>query len=180
MTTLTTTQQNLINQIITEFIQHNEVSERKKTKSLLGVDEIIDSLKRKKEEIARIKAHNKAVFKALEPVFDENYEALSQDINALDLNLHCGHKWLETEDGMRSISMKLSMSPDRNSDYDFYFDAKITGQCLQWEGQPLWSVCVLQPVLLYAYNSENLTFEQLCKHPKFRQQIKTMYEKKIK
>ena len=180
MTTLTTHQQDLINQIITEFIQHNEVSERTKTKSLLGVDEIIDSLKRKKEEIARIKTHNKAVFKALVPIFDENYEALYQDIDALGLNLHLDCEWREAQDGRRSISMKLSMLSDRSSDFDFYFDAKIIGSHFQWEGQPIWSVCVLQPILLYSYRSEDYTFEQLCKHPDFIARIKIMYERKTK
>ena len=65
MTTLTTHQQDLINQIITEFIQHNEVSERTKTKSLLGVDEIIDSLKRKKEEIENLSARESEILEHL-------------------------------------------------------------------------------------------------------------------
>jgi hypothetical protein len=180
MTTLTLTQQDLINQLITEFIQHNEVSERTKTKSLLGVDEIIDSLKRKKEEIARIKEHNKAVFKAIEPIFDENYEALSQDINALGLNLHSNHGWGEAQDGKRSITMNISMFSDRRSDHDFYLDARITGEYFIWEGQSIWSACVLQPILLYSYSGNDYTFEQLCKHPDFIKRIKTMYERKTK
>ena len=88
MTTLTLTQTDLINQLIAEFIQHNEVSERTKTKSLLGVDEIMDSLKRKKQEIARIQTHNKAVFKVIEPIFAENFDALYEELTTLGLNLH--------------------------------------------------------------------------------------------
>ena len=180
MKKLTDNQQDLINQIITEFIQHNEVSERTKTKSLLGVDEIIDSLKRKKEEIARIKTHNKAVFKAIVPIFDENYEALSQDIDALGLNLHCDYEWRETHDGRRSISMKLSMLSDRSSDGDFYFDAKLTGSHALFDGETIWNVCVLQPILLYSFRSNDYTFEQLCKNPDFIGTIKRMYEIKTK
>lgn len=180
MTTLTTNQQNLINQIITEFIQYNEVSEGTKTKSLLGVDEIIDSVKRKNAEILRTKEHNKAVFKALEPNFDENYEALSQDINALGLNLCSNHGWTEAHDGIRRITIKVSMCSDRNSDHDFFFDARITGECFIWEGQPIWNVAVLHPALLYSYKSNDYTFEQLCKHPEFIERIKRMYEIKAK
>tara|TARA_R110000868_G_scaffold408251_1_gene690842 strand:- start:1684 stop:2226 length:543 start_codon:yes stop_codon:yes gene_type:complete len=180
MTTLTTNQQDLINQLISEFIQHNEVSERTKTKSLLGVDEIIDSLKRKKEEIARIKEHNKAVFKAIEPIFDENYEALSQDINALGLNLHSNHGWGEVQDGRRGLTMKISMFSDRRSDYDFYLDGRITGDYPIWEGQSLYPVCALQPILLYTFRNNNYTFEQLCKNPDFIGTIKRMYEIKTK
>lgn len=181
MTTLTTTQQNLINQIITEFINHNQASEVKKTKSLLGVDEIIDSVKRKNAEILRTKEHNKAVFRALEPIFDENYEALSEEMEALGLNLKYTHGWSETHDGRRHVSIRVSMfGDDRRSDLDFYFDAKVTGSYLQWEGQAVPSTVILHPVLLYSYGNADFTFEQLCKHTGFRQRIKSMYEKKIK
>lgn len=180
MTTLTTNQQNLINQIITEFISHNKASEVKKTKSLLGVDEIIDSVKRKNAEILRTKEHNKAVFKALEPIFDENYKALSQDIDALGLDLQIASGWWETSCGVRGASLKISMYHDRNNDHDFYFDAKITGECLMWEGEPTWSIAVLHPALLYSYKSKDYTFEQLCKHPEFIARIKRMYEIKAK
>jgi hypothetical protein len=180
MTTLTTTQQDLINQIITEFVNHNQASEVKKTKSLLGVDEIIDSVKRKNAEILRIKEHNKAVFRALEPIFVENYNSLYQEMNALGLNLLCSLDWSETYDGRRHVSIRVSMFSDRRSDLDFYFDAKVTGSYLQWEGKALPNTIVLHPVLLYSYNSEDFTFEKLCKHPGFRHRIKSMYEKKVK
>lgn len=180
MATLTTNQQHLINQIITEFIQYNEVSEGKKTKSLLGVDEIIDSVKRKNAEILRTKEHNKAVFRALEPIFDENYKALYEEMNALGLNLLCSNGWSETHSGTRHVSIRVSMFSDRYSDYDFYFDAKITGECLMWEGEPIWSIAMLHPALLYSYKNNDYTFEQLCKHPEFIARIKRMYEIKAK
>lgn len=180
MATLTTNQQQLIDQIITEFIQYNEVSEVKKTKSLLGVDEIIDSVKRKNAEILRTKEHNRAVFKALEPIFDENYKALSQDIDALGLDLRITSGWWETSSGVRGASLKISMYHNQNSDHDLYFDAKITGECLMWEGEPIWSIAMLQPTLLYSYRSKDYTFEQLCKNPEFVARIKNMYEKKTK
>lgn len=180
MATLTTNQQHLINQIITEFIQYNEVSEGRKTKSLLGVDEIIDSVKRKNAEILRTKEHNRAVFKALEPIFDENYKALSQDIDALGLDLQITSDWWETQDGRRGITMKVKVCTDRSNDLDFYLDAKITGECLMWEGEPIWSIAMLHPTLLYSYKSKDYTFEQLCKNPEFVTRIKRMYEIKAK
>lgn len=180
MATLTTNQQHLINQIITEFIQHNEVSEGAKTKSLLGVDEIINSVQRKKDEILQTKEHNRAVFKALEPIFDENYKALSQDIDALGLDLQITSRWLESSCGLREVSLKISMYHDQRSDHDFYFYAKITGECLMLEGEPIWDVVVLHPALLYSYKCKDYTFEQLCKNPEFVARIKKMYEIKAK
>lgn len=180
MTTLTLTQQDLINQLITEFIQHNEVSERTKTKSLLGVDEIIDSVQRKRDEIARIKKHNEAVFRSMQPIFAENFDALYEELTTLGLNLHSNHGWGESQDGKRSITMKISMFTERNSDSDFYLDGRITGDYLKWEGQPIWNVVELNPVLLYTFRSNNYTFEQLCKNPDFLATIKRMYEIKTK
>ena len=177
---LTDNQQHLINQITEEFISHNQSKVASRGTSLLGVDDIIDSVQRKRDEIARIKTHNKAVFKAIVPIFDENYEALSQDIDALGLNLHCDYEWRETQDGRRSISMKLSMLSDRSSDGDFYFDAKLTGSHALFDGETIWNVCVLQPILLYSFRSNDYTFEQLCKNPDFIGTIKRMYEIKTK
>jgi hypothetical protein len=180
MTTLTLNQTDLINQIIAEFMQHNEVSEGKKTKSLLGVDEIMDSVKRKNQEIARIRAHNKAVFKALEPIFDENFNALNEELNALGLHFRNKSEWWESQDGKRHTTMKITVFNDRSSDFDFYFDARITGAYLKWENETIWSIVELNPVLLYSYRDETYTFEQLCKNPRFIAQIKTMYEVKNK
>jgi hypothetical protein len=180
MATLTLNQQDLINQIIAEFMQHNEVSEGKKTKSLLGVDEIMDSVKRKNQEIARIRAHNKAVFKALEPIFEENINALNEELNALGLDFRNTSEWWENQDGKRHTTMKISVFSDRSSDFDFYFDARITGACLKWENETIWSIVELNPVLLYSYRDETYTFEQLCKNPHFIGRIKRMYETKNK
>ena len=177
---LTENQQQLISQITEEFISHNQSKRASRGESLLGVDDIINSVQRKRDEIVRIKKHNEAVFKAMQPIFRENYEALSHEIDALGLDLRITSDWFETQDGKRGISMKISMYYNRNSDPDFYFDARITGDYLKWEGEAIWSVCVLQPTLLYSFRSNNYTFEQLCKNPDFIGTIKRMYEIKTK
>jgi hypothetical protein len=177
---LTENQQHLISQITEEFISHNQSKVVSRGTSLLGVDDIIDSVQRKRDEIARIKKHNEAVFKAMQPIFRENYDALHHEINALGLNLHSNHGWGEAQDGKRSITMKISMFTERNSDSDFYLDGRITGDYPIWEGQSIYPVCVLQPILLYTFRSNNYTFEQLCKNPDFIGTIKRMYEIKTK
>ena len=177
---LTENQQQLISQITEEFISHNQSKRASRGESLLGVDDIINSVQRKRDEIARIKKHNEAVFKAMQPIFRENYEALSHEIDALGLDLQITSDWWEAQDGRRGLTMQVSMYYDRRSDPDFYFDAKLTGSHLLFDGEAIWSVCVLQPILLYSYRSEDYTFEQLCKHPDFIARIKTMYERKTK
>jgi len=57
MTNLTENQQNLIAKITEEFMRHNET--KTLSKSLLGVEEIIDSIDRKQKEIERVKRYNK-------------------------------------------------------------------------------------------------------------------------
>ena len=177
---LTENQQQLISQITEEFISHNQSKRASRGESLLGVDDIINSVQRKRDEIARIKKHNEAVFKAMQPIFRENYEALSHEIDALGLDLRITSDWFETQDGKRGISMKISMYYNRNSDPDFYFDARITGDYLKWEGEAIWSIVELNPVLVYSFNSNEYTFEQLCKNPDFLARIKRMYEIKTK
>ena len=76
--------------------------------------------------------------------------------------------------------MKVSMYSDRNSDYDFYFDAKLTGNHPLLDGEPIWEVMVLEPTLLYSFRSNDYTFECLCKNAEFIAKIKNMYEKKTK
>ena len=177
---LTENQQHLINQITEEFISHNQSKVASRGTSLLGVDDIIDSVQRKRDEIARIKKHNEAVFRSMQPIFRENYDALHHEINALGLNLHSNHGWGEAQDGKRSITMKISMFTERNSDYDFYLDARITGDYLKWESEAIWSIVELNPVLVYSLNSKEYTFEQLCNNPDFLARIKRMYEIKTK
>jgi hypothetical protein len=180
MTTLTLNQQDLINQIISEFIQHNEASERTKTKSLLGVDEIMQSVHRKKKEILRIKAHNEAVFKAVEPIFDENFDALYQEFDALGLYLTKKSEWYTSQDGSYGTSMKVSLHLDRNSDSDIYINVSVSGAHLKFEEETLWNVRTLVPLVNYSFNNAYHTFEDLCQHPKLRSQIKSMYETKNK
>ena len=177
---LTENQQQLIDQITDEFISHNQSKRASRGESLLGVDDIINSVQRKRDEIARIKKHNEAVFKAMQPIFRENYEALSHEIDALGLDLQITSDWWEAQDGRRGLTMKVSMYYDRRSDPDFYFDAKLTGSHLLFDGEAIWSVCVLQPTLLYSFRSNDYTFEQLCKNPDFIGTIKRMYEIKTK
>jgi len=180
MTTLTLNQQDLINQIIAEFMQHNEASETKKTKSLLGVDEIMDSVHRKKKEISRIKAHNEAVFKAVEPIFDENFDALYQEFDALGLYLTKRSEWCISHDEIRSTNMKVNLSHHRTNDSDFYINVSISGAHLKFEEETLWSVRTLVPIVTYGFDNAYHTFEDLCQHPKLRSQIKRMYETKNK
>ena len=52
---LTENQQQLIDQITEEFISHNQSKRASRGESLLGVDDIINSVQRKRDEIARIK-----------------------------------------------------------------------------------------------------------------------------
>jgi hypothetical protein len=180
MTTLTLTQQDLINQLITEFIHHNETSERTKTKSLLGVDEIMESVHRKKKEISRIKAHNEAVFKAVEPIFDENFDALYQEFDALGLYLTKRSEWYTSQDGSYGTSMKVNLSQHRTNDSDFYISVSVSGSHLKFEEETLWNVRTLEPIVTYGFNDAYHTFEDLCQHPKLRSQIKRMYETKNK
>ena len=177
---LTENQQHLINQITEEFISHNQSKVVSRGTSLLGVDDIIDSVQRKRDEIARIKKHNEAVFRSMQPIFSENYDALHHEINALGLDLWITSDWFETQDGKRGTSMKVSTYCHRSSDYDFYLDARITGDYLKWESEAIWSIVELNPVLVYSFNSNEYTFEQLCKNPDFLARIKRMYEIKTK
>ena len=177
---LTENQQQLISQITEEFISHNQSKVVSRGTSLLGVDDIIDSVQRKRDEIARIKKHNEAVFKAMQPIFRENYDALHHEINALGLDLQITSDWGEAHDGRRGLTMQVSMYYDRRSDPDFYFDAKLTGSHALFDGETIWNVCVLQPILLYSFRSNDYTFEQLCKNPDFIGTIKRMYEIKTK
>jgi len=180
MTTLTLNQQDLINQIISEFMQHNEASERTKTKSLLGVDEIMASVHRKKKEISRIKAHNEAVFKAVEPIFDENFDALYQEFDAMGLYLTKRSEWCICQDGICSTNMKVSLRHDRGSDSDFYINVSVSGAHLKFEEETLWNLRTLVPIVTYGFDDAYHTFEDLCQHPKLRSQIKRMYEIKNK
>ena len=177
---LTENQQHLIDQITEEFISHNQSKRASRGESLLGVDDIINSVQRKRDEIARIKKHNEAVFSAMEPIFQENYEALWHEINALGLNLQITSDWWETQNGRRGTSIKVSMYSDRNSDPDFYFDAKLTGNKVLLDGEPVWEVMALEPTVLYSFRSNEYTFECLCKNAEFIAKIKNMYEKKTK
>ena len=177
---LTENQQNLIDQITEEFISHNQSKRASRGESLLGVDDIINSVQRKRDEIARIKKHNEAVFSAMEPIFQENYEALWHEINALGLNLKITSDWWEAQDGRRGTSIKVSMYSDRNSDPDFYFDAKLTGNKVLLDGVPIWEVMALEPTLLYSFRSNDYTFECLCKNAEFIERIKNMYERKTR
>ena len=177
---LTENQQQLISQITEEFISHNQSKRASRGESLLGVDDIINSVQRKRDEIARIKKHNEAVHKSMRPIFKDNYEALSHEMEALGLDLRITSDWFETQDGKRGTSVKVSTYYNRNSDYDFYFDARITGDYLKWEGEAIWSIVELNPVLVYSFNSNEYTFEQLCKNPDFLARIKRMYETKTK
>ena len=177
---LTENQQQLIDQITEEFISHNQSKRASRGESLLGVDDIINSVQRKRDEIARIKKHNEAVFKSMEPIFEENYDALAHEINALGLVLRITSDWFETQNGRRGTGMKVSMYCDRNSDYDFYFDANLIGNNALLDGKPIWEVMVLEPTLLYSFRSNDYTFECLCKNADFIERIKRMYEIKTK
>lgn len=177
---LTENQQQLIDQITEEFISHNQSKRASRGESLLGVDDIINSVQRKRDEIARIKKHNEAVFSAMQQIFNENYEALSHEINALGLDLRITSDWWETYNGRRGITMKVSMYHDRNSDYDFYLDAKLTGSHMSLDGETIWEVMTLEPTLLYPYRNNDYTFECLCKNADFIAKIKNMYERKTR
>ena len=177
---LTENQQQLISQITDEFISHNQSKRASRGESLLGVDDIINSVQRKRDEIARIKKHNEAVFEAMQSIFEENYDALAHEINALGLVLRVTSGWWQTHDGKRGITMKVLVSDDRSSDFDFYFDARLTGHHKKFEGEPIWEVGELEPALIYTHHSENYTFEGLCKSKTFVDRIKKMYETKTK
>jgi hypothetical protein len=177
---LTENQQHLIDQITDEFISHNQSKRASRGESLLGVDDIINSVQRKRDEIARIKKHNEAVFKSMQPIFEENYNALIHEINALGLSLRITSDWWEAQDGRRGLTMQVSMYFDRRSDYDFYFDAKLTGNKVLLDGEPIWEVMALEPTVLYSFRSNDYTFECLCKNAEFIAKIKNMYERKTK
>lgn len=177
---LTENQQQLIDQITDEFISHNQAKRASRGESLLGVDDIINSVQRKRDEIARIKKHNEAVFEAMQQIFEENYDALAHEINALGLVLCITSDWHQTHDGKRGITMKVLISNDRSSDLEFYFDARLTGHHKKFEGETIWEVGELAPELIYTHHNENHTFEGLCKSQKFIDRIKKMYETKTK
>lgn len=173
---LTENQQHLIDQITDEFISHNQSKRASRGESLLGVDDIINSVQRKRDEIARIKSNNENILKSMKPIFKDNYEALSHELNALGLCLSLNGDWLTTYDGRPFISMKVSMLHDRNSDLDFYFDARI--ECAY--GSFTSEIVVCEPKLQYVFNNAGHTFEGLCKNTTFINRIKNMYEKKTK
>ena len=177
---LTENQQHLIDQITKEFISHNQSKRASRGESLLGVDDIINSVQRKRDEIARIKKHNEAVFSAMKPIFSENYEALWHEINALGLDLQITSDWWETQSGRRGITMKVSMYHDGSSDYDFYLEAKLMGSHMSLNGETIWEVMALEPTLIYVFRSNDYTFESLCKSADLIEKIKKMYEKKTK
>ena len=180
MKQLTENQQQLIDQITEEFISHNQSKQASRGESLLGVDDIINSVQRKRGEIVRIKKHNEAVFEAMQQIFKDNYEALSHEMDALGLDLRITSDWWQAHDGNRGITMKVSVYTDRPSDFDFYFDARLIGRHTKFDGQPIWEVVELAPELIYTHSSENHTFEGLCKSQKFVDRIKKMYEIKTK
>jgi hypothetical protein len=173
---LTENQQQLISQITEEFISHNQSKRASRGESLLGVDDIINSVQRKRDEIARIKKNNEAILEALKPVFEENFEALAHELNALGLSLKSKDKWTTTYDGRSFITMKVSMLHDRNSDLDFYVDARI--ECAY--GSFTTEIVVCEPKLQYVFNNAGHTFEGLCKNTTFINRIKNMYENKTK
>lgn len=172
---LTEYQQNLIDQITDEFISHNQSKRASRGESLLGVDDIINSVQRKREEIESMKENNRAIFEALKPVFEDNFDALAHELNALGLSLKSDHEWRITYQGKRFLPIKVAMRHDMNSDEDFYLDAQISHTYSKWS-----EVVTCKPKLQYVYADNLYSFEDLCKSPIFINRIKNMYEKKTK
>lgn len=181
MTTLTTNQQHLINQIITEFIQHNQSTEFIQRNSLLGIHEIIDEIDRKKKEIARVLAHNESVQKAMEPVMDDHYEALAHEINALGLHISRDTIYSHN-DGTRCNRINIKMEEHLHWDLDMTIEVQVRGDAVNFEGKGCLpnQLCQLRPKLIYRWNSYYgwMSFEQMCEHEYFRKDIKKLYEQK--
>ena len=175
MKQLTENQQQLIDQITEEFISHNQSKQASRGESLLGVDDIINSVQRKRDEIARIKADNKAILEGIKPIFKDNFEALAHELNALGLCLTSDKDWVTTHDGRSFITMKVSMLHDRRSELDFYFDARV--ECVH---RGFSEVVVCNPKLQYVFSDTAYSFEEICKNSRFIGKIKTMYETKTK
>lgn len=173
MTTLTTNQQHLINQIITEFIQHNQSTEFIQRNSLLGIQEIIDEIDRKKKEIARVLAHNESVQKAMEPVMDDHYEALAHEINALGLSISNGTVYsYNCGTRCKNITIAESMT----------IQAQLRGDAVNFEGTgclPM-QLSQLETRVHYRWSDHYgwMPFGQMCKNESFRDTIKKLYEQK--
>jgi hypothetical protein len=172
---LTENQQQLIDQITQELISHNQSKRATKGESLLGVDDIINSIQQKRDDIARIKADNEAILEALKPIFEDNFEALSYELNALGLSLKSNHEWLATSQGLTFVNMKVAMHHDRNSDTDFHFEAQVSHMRSKWS-----EILTCKPKLQYVYDHNIYSFEDLCKSVSFVNRIKNMYERKTK
>jgi hypothetical protein len=172
---LTENQQQLIDQITQELISHNQSKRATKGESLLGVDDIINSIQQKRNEIALIKAENEAILEALKPIFEDNFEALAYELNALGLSLKSNHEWLATSQGLTFVNMKVAMHHDRTSDMDFNLEARVSHTYSKWS-----EIFTCKPKLQYVYSENVFSFEDLCKNQNFINRIKNMYERKTR
>jgi uncharacterized small protein (DUF1192 family) len=170
---LTENQQQLIDQITQEFISHNKSKQATRGESLLGVDDIINSIQQKRDEIARIKADNEAILEALKPIFEDNFEALAYELNALGLSLKSNHEWRVTSQGLTFVNMKVAMHHDISSDMDFNLEARVSHTYSKWS-----EILTCKPKLQYIFWDNTFSFEDLCKNQNFVDRIKRMYERK--
>lgn len=181
MSNLSLTQQNLINQLIAEFIRHNASIEYRKFNSLLGIEDIIDEVHRKEKEIARIMAHNETVEKAMEPIIDEHYVALSRDINALGLHIERENLY-SLVDGTRYQRIQIRTGEYDRSRDDITIKLILRGDAVSFEGKGCLpnQLTQLNPRLIYQWSDYygSRSFEEMCEHEDLRRAIKKLYEQK--
>lgn len=169
MTNLTNNQQNLISRITEEFMRQNEVSAP--IKSLLGIDEIINNVRDKENEIKRVKQYNEIIAEEMQVVLYENVSAIRDEIKAINLGARMVfNSWTQEVNG--SLVNTIKIEGIKYSD-TIYVNVYIGGESVRINNEYLPNFLVeLTPVIFY----NNMTFENFCLDQKFRNSIKKLYE----
>lgn len=169
MTNLTNNQQNLISRITEEFMRQNEVSAP--IKSLLGIEEIVNNVRDKENEIKRVKQYNEIVAEEMQVILYENVSAIRDEIKALRLGAcMVNSNWIQRVDG--SLVNTIKIEGIKYSD-TIYVDVYIGGESARINNEYLPNFLVeLTPVILY----NKMTFESFCLDQKFRDSIKKLYQ----
>ena len=169
MTNLTENQQNLIAKNKEEFMRQNET--KTLSKSLLGVEEIIDSIDRKQKEIERVKRYNIVVGEELWFEAEDNFDLLLSELTKLGLNAKFNDDfWIRCIDGR--LLNKIMIRGNKNNS-QITISIEVVGPRVLFENKYLPnSLRQLEPVIYY----ENLPFETFCESVKFRSDLKSLYE----
>ena len=169
MKNLTENQQNLIAKITEEFMRQNET--KTLSKSLLGVEEIIDSIDRKQKEIERVKRYNSIVAEEMWVEAIDNFNLLLSELNQLGLDAKFNdERWIICIDGR--LLNKITIRGNKNHE-QITISIEVVGPHVKFENEYLPnSLRQLEPVIYY----KNLPFETFCKSVEFRSYLKSLYE----